>query len=379
MSVVVGAAGLREFSSVDILFIVNELQCLLGGRVDKAYQPAADELLITLHVTSIGKKILNIFLPGCLFVSELKKDQPETPSGFCMSLRKRLSGTRIRKVCQHASERVVELFFEGKDGFLILIVELFSTGNVILCDSEYRIIRPLRVQRWKDREVRAGAVYKHPSKGFNLFSLSAHEFSAILKGSKRESVVKALAMDLGLGGVYAEEICALSGIDKNKKTLSEKELIHIHSSFALMISKKPSPVVVKANNCIVDVLPFSFASKKNQVPVASMNEVFTSLFFSSVRNDALSKRTSKYDKAIDELVRIIRTQEKAIAGMAVSAEENTAKGELLYSNYTAVEAILRDLKKASKQLSWTEIKCRLKDHRIVRMINEKEGSILLEL
>ena len=50
---------------------------------------------------------------------------------------------------------------------------------------------------------------------YNLFDLKEEDLSLLLKNSKKDSLVTSLATELGLGGLYSEEVCLISNIDKN--------------------------------------------------------------------------------------------------------------------------------------------------------------------
>ena len=52
----------------------------------------------------------------------------------------------------------------------------------------------------------------------------------MLNKTNKESLVKALATDLGLGGKYAEQLCEISGIDKNHLPQDVKNIDKLFSS-----------------------------------------------------------------------------------------------------------------------------------------------------
>ena len=61
------------------------------------------------------------------------------------------------------------------------------------------------------------------------------------------------------------------------------------------------------------------------------------------------------------------------------ADENQRKGELLYENYQVVKDILDELNIAKKKYSWKEIKEKLKGHKLVKQINEKDQEVVIEI
>jgi len=105
---------MKTLSSLDIHFLVNELQFLVGSRIDKLYEKNKEELVINFYVTSKGKNLLKI-VSGKYFYLTKTKEEASEPSGFCMQLRKYLDSSRLRSLKQLESERIIELILERKD------------------------------------------------------------------------------------------------------------------------------------------------------------------------------------------------------------------------------------------------------------------------
>ena len=63
----------------------------------------------------------------------------------------------------------------------------------------------------------------------------------------------------------------------------------------------------------------------------------------------------------------------------ISAEEESKKAELIYNNYQLVNEILSEIKKARDKYSWSEIKEKLKGHKIIKEVDAKEKKIVVEL
>ncbi len=85
----------------------------------------------------------------------------------------------------------------------------------------------------------------------------------------------------------------------------------------------------------------------------------------------------EYKKELDKLNKIINEQKKQIERMQTSIKVNNQRAELLYTNYKLIQDIITELKKAREKDSWQEIKEKLKGHKLIKDINEKEGKIIL--
>ena len=137
------------FDGLLIHHLVDELKTMLvGGRVDKIFQPEKDEL--TLTIRGLHKNItffvsVESSMPY-FTLSESKKENPQSPPMFCMLLRKHLTSGRIHKIEQLGYERVVVLEIESKNDFgepelKKLIIEIMGKhSNIILTKEDYTII-----------------------------------------------------------------------------------------------------------------------------------------------------------------------------------------------------------------------------------------------
>ena len=155
--------------------IVNSLRDkILYGKVDKIYQPEKSELVFQIH-TDNGKVKLYISCdtghPG-LFLTDESFQNPETPSGFCMLLRKHLQGSRIIDVKQVEWERIAEICFETRDelGFNVtrkIIVEIMGKhSNIVFADDDsLRILDSVKRISFdvnRARQILPGLTYEYP-------------------------------------------------------------------------------------------------------------------------------------------------------------------------------------------------------------------------
>ena len=78
----------QELSSLDMKYIVKELQLLVGSRVDKIHQINKKKFIFKFYVTNQGKKVLKIIFPGLFHLTEGGISPPGKPMGYCTFLRK---------------------------------------------------------------------------------------------------------------------------------------------------------------------------------------------------------------------------------------------------------------------------------------------------
>ena len=106
-----------ELSSLDLKYIVKELQILVGSRVDKIHQINKRKFFFRFYVTNQGKKVLKIIFPGLFYLTEGGINPPSKPMGYCAFLRKYLDNSRVREIKQKGYERIIEIVFEKKEKY----------------------------------------------------------------------------------------------------------------------------------------------------------------------------------------------------------------------------------------------------------------------
>ncbi len=365
-----------QLTSLEIHYLVKELEELIEGKIDKIYQPSKEEILLQFHLPNKGRKILKIPVGKVPYLTEEKEEQQEPPS-FCMQMRKHIGNARLRKIEQKESERIIEFEFEKKEGIKKLYVELFSKGNVILTDDKNIIIMALQRQEFRDRSVKPKEEYKYPRKELNFFELKEDDLFTLIRNSKKDSIVTCLAVDLGLGGTYAEEACLISGISKYNmpEEFGEAEAKSLLDAIVSLTKQELDPQIVKDGQKVVDIVPFRmkvYETLENQ-PSSSFNEALNKHL-----NQGSKEAKSPYERQIQKIKDIIERQRTHIKGMEESEENQRKLAEIIYENYGTINEVITEVNKASKKYSWEEIKEKLTGHKIVKEIDAKEKKVVLE-
>ncbi len=365
-----------QISSVDLHYLVEEMQSLVGGRIDKIYHPKKEEVLFQFYVSSKGKFLLRIISGKIMFLSVHKGSYAE-PSGFCMFLRKYLGSSRIRSISQAGSERVVVLGFDGKDSKHRLYIELFGQGNIVLTDEKDIIINALQQKKWADREVRKGVEYSYPKREHDFFTISKADFFSVLRSN--EELVLLLAKEIGLGGKYAEEVCLLAGVEKSKKKLTDDEKLAVFNALRKILKKPIKAQIVFRDKKIKEIYPFvlSELDGAQTKDYESFNAAYD--FYYKEEFAAKDEFVSKHQKMIDKTAAIVAAQQKQIEKLEKKAADNNQKGELLYEHYSLIVNILGELNRARETLSFDEIKKKLRGHKTIKEVDGKNKKIVVDL
>jgi predicted ribosome quality control (RQC) complex YloA/Tae2 family protein len=325
-------------TSFDIAALAHELQGLVGKRLNKVYQcKGAFSLKFSSHT-------LNILLPGLAFLSsELKYSTPE-PSSFTMSLRKHISNARLVKLDQLGPDRILSLELERGERFS-LVVELFSKGNLLLLDSAGKILTLYSTQEWRSRKLKRGLAYSPPppNKGYDL---PLAELEQALTASKQDSLVKALAVEFGLGGLYSEEVCSLAGLDKNTPP-ANAPANPLNEGLKKLQAFPLSPRLYYADK------PLAITCIELSTLQGCKQEGFSTLSAAIEHYAGLGAPPSE-PPAIRRQKAIIAEQEGTINRLSALIEESTKKGEAVYENYGAVSSLLEGFSSIAAKEGWEQ-------------------------
>jgi len=163
------------FDGIIVAATANELSHLLiGGKIEKIYQPEIDELIFHIHSKSTQYKLYASASGAHARFHLLSKtpDNPATPFAFCMLMRKHLVGGRIIEITQVDSERILEINIAtiNELGFSVnktLIFEVMGKhSNIILVDANSRkiidSIKRISFDESRVRQILPGREFTYP-------------------------------------------------------------------------------------------------------------------------------------------------------------------------------------------------------------------------
>lgn len=367
----------KNISSVELVAIMNELKFLTNAKVSQIYQPDPHELILQLHVPRRGKQLLRIF-PGMFLNLTNKKESTLRPSGLSQQLRKYLNNSFLREIYQKDSERIVVLTFEKayfEDDVKTLkkyhlIIELFSKGNLVLTDQDWKIITSTMAQVWESRTVKVREKYEFPPSNFNWKEASMKKIVDIIKDSDKRNIATCLATEISLGGVFAEEICRLAGVDPKVviNELAKKDL----DSIAREIKNLVKSLEKSKGYFYEDQLsPIKLKDQKEVKFLETFNESLDTL-------NPLGK-VSPYRKKIEHIKKIIKEQEQAALDLENGIELNTKKGELVYEKYAQLQKLLDIVGEIKKTKSWVDIGKELRKSKKIKQVDLKKKRVVVDL
>jgi len=373
---------MKTMSNVDVFAVTHELNILLkGAKVDKAYQPLKDTIVLRLHVKDKGRVDLLIQAGVRVHITSYPLENPKIPPSFPMLLRKHLKGGTIEEVKQHDFDRIIKLKVK-KDVRYTLLIELFGKGNIILLDEDDKIILPLRREVWSERKILPGETYRYPpGQAINPIEVDIEHLTRIIKESDAD-IVRCLALN-GLGGLYAEEVLLRAGINKSAPTdkLSNKDIEKIYA--AIKETFKPLKKLEFTPNIIPekDVTPLKLKIYKNGdlKYYDTYNEAADEFFAGKIREKIKKEKEETWGDKIGKYEKRLKIQKETLKNYKRKAKESSIKGDLIYSHYKLIENLLKTISKARKEHPYHEMLKRLKkgkkkgipEARLIESLNKK--------
>ncbi len=303
-------------SNLEIQQIVKELKALEGARFQRM-QKTAKGYRLKLH----GAEVM-LAPPDAVYITKYQaKGETDGLSAF---VKKRLSGSRLESVEQYGMDRVVTMAFDN--GWSV-VVELFSTGNLIVVDDEGLTRSALRYQRWSDREIKPKRAYKYPgSRGLDPIDMDANAFSKVFDRDAIRSMVRGVKMS----GKYLERACLDAKVAKEKEP-SPQDIKKLFKAIKAILARQAEP-------CL-EGEPALFPLAGGGEAKASLSEAVDEYY---AVPEPERKQESKYGHRLGE-------QEKAIGRLEDDAAKYQEAGDWLQSKAPQVEVLLQKVKELRKK------------------------------
>lgn len=362
------------FDGIVVKNVVNELSELLqGGRIEKIFQPEADEIVLNIRAKGRNHKLVmsaSASFPR-IHITEAAKDNPASPPVFCMLLRKHLSGGRIVDIGFHDYERIVTIQVEsmnelGDLSIKKLIIEIMGKhSNIILVNNEDKIIDSIKhidSEVSSVREVMPARPYLLPpaqdkmSPGKLNMDFLVHQ-SIENPSDPGINLEKYLLNNIkGFSPLLCREVCYRSGLDNKlpvsnlSKDGAEQLKKALEEITGKIIDNKFTPCIIygdEAGSSPVDFHCLEIHQYENVRYLPSISRVLD--MFYSLKNKAerlKQKKSGLYkvlNNSIDRCSKKLAIQQEKLREVA-DREKLKLYGELITSN---IYCIPRDSKSVS--------------------------------
>lgn len=352
------------FDGITVSAIKAEIEDkILGGRIDKVYQPEKDEIILGIRSMGQAYKLLltsNASNPKFHF-TQTNPSNPMTPPLFCMVMRKHLQSGKIIKIEQPDFDRILNIYVEslnelGDYSVKKLVLEIMGRhSNIILTDENNTIldcIKHIGHDTSSVREVLPGREYTlPPSQGkINTLELDDNNFKEVLENNPSFEIQSVIYKNYtGISPIAASEICYRANVNGSTpvEALTDIQKEVIFNEFAKLVEN------IKANR----FYPESITNEKGKTidfsPIemtqfngleikkyTSISELIESFYANRDFAYRIGQKTQDLRKLITQNIeRCIRKKDIQMQTLRSikNRDELRLKGELLTANIYSIK------------------------------------------
>ena len=233
------------------------------------------------------------------------------------------------------------------DNRIVLIVEFFGEGNLLLCNYNKKILALLHSIDVKHRQLRVGVDYNPPpGDSIDVINFRKDEFKKILNSST--TIGKTIGRGLGLPKKYVEEIIRLSSIDRQKPSnqLSDDEIESlcdiINTTISNVIEGNHDPTIINDGE-ISEVFPIRFSDDNTKAKkVSSFNDGLDVIFSEQILQKGKSLYSDTAEKKIKELENTLDEQKKAISIVLEKSKQIANIANLFFTMQSEGKSDIKD-------------------------------------
>jgi len=324
------------FDGIALNCIVQELQSLVGGKVDSVFQPTDNNCLIGIYKNK--HYALNIDTSANnyrLNLTTTSKPNPMIAPNFCMVLRKNLMNYRIKRIYQVGLERICYIEFEGLNTLDDTVVKTLSIelmgrySNVVLLNKEYKIIDALKRYSSIDstRHILPNQYYSLPENQ-KLDFLKIDKATFIAESKKADENIISDAVPKTFNGISKQFINYAITKLKITNTLSDSNLDELHNYISNILSGSFSFIQLEKGYTV----SISNESKKTDFDFnIELDDFYNSKIVSEEFNNFKNALLNVINGTLDKFSRKLKNINDKIASCN-DMEKYRIYGEILKSN-----------------------------------------------
>lgn len=186
------------FDGIVTRAMVRELnQEILGGRITKIYQHERDSIVLQIFISGKKKRLFCSASGNAsrVYITDETFENPDSPSPFCMLMRKYFSGGIITEIRQEGAERIITICVSTYDemNFEVqrkIIVEIMGKhSNIILVNGDGKIldsVKRVSISTSRVRQILPGMQYTLPPSQNKIpfYDVNLRDFESIDKTQK---------------------------------------------------------------------------------------------------------------------------------------------------------------------------------------------------
>lgn len=356
------------FDGITLRAVKNDLEKYIGSRISKINQPNPTDLVITINNLKQRKLLISVNSnnPRLSLVFD-SPDNPDTPTNFCMLLRKHLQGAYIEDIKQYGLDRILEISTRSLDEMgdvctKKLIIEIMGKySNIILInqDGEKVIdaIKRVSYDMSRVRQIFPGTKYVQIlDDKENILGDEIKLPSDFIDKEKASNLYKVFYTNYtGFSPLIGKEIIYRAGLDTDIKQnlISDEEIKKIDKIFIELIeviksnSFKPCLIQSLEENKIIRFYPLTISHLGNRYQKSlDISEAIENYYKTKVNNSQVYSLAQDLEKFV--LSKIKKDENKLLS--ILDEYEESKNRDIFLRNADLISSNFYRIKKGDKKI-----------------------------
>lgn len=330
------------FDGIMVKKIVDELQSIIGYKIDKIYEPDKNTIILGLYGNFTNISLLSNISSNNyrIHITDNMLKNPSIAPNFCMLLRKHILGYKIKNIYSKNLERIVFLELENDENpnnifNKKLIIELMGKhSNIILVDSNGIIIDSIRhtyIEKNAQRDIYPTARYFEPKMNkINLNEINNfEEFYTKLNLKEEDNYIEKIAQTYN--GVSVSNLSNYVSQSSQSSYTSNKLLVHNLYNILLDIFNNNGFIINETSSS----KDYYLCKNDNLNDVFSLNKSLDQYYFQKENNELFRNYRNTL---LNIILSTLKKYEKRLENIDIKIDEckNMEKyklyGELITAN-----------------------------------------------
>jgi len=324
-----------KYTNLDIFAETKNLQKYMDYRLVNIYELSSK--IFILKLTNKVEKVFIKLISGFRFhtIDDKPINCKQIPNTFIQKIRKHMNNKRMISITQYGMDRIVDFQFGENEYAYHIILEIYSTGNIILTDHEYKILSLQRRYMNEDIDISVGEIYLRETFE-KLHFLNEDKVNTWINSENKNDLLHEDSPFKQLGPTFLKTYINSEKINVNKIISDYKNLNSIiEKGYQIKESYTPLKPLPEQEN----VKEFNTFDEMVRQFYRNVDDVFAKKT-AKVQKES-NKKGNKYDRAKNELTKRTKTLEKKL-------NRNEETGQWIYMNADGISFILDKIRDMDK-------------------------------
>ena len=305
-----------KFTNFDVMAEVKNLEKYIDYRLINVYELNLKQFILKL--TNKKEKVFIKLVSGFRFhtIDDKPDECKQMPNTFTQKMRKHMNNKRLTGITQLGLDRIVDFKFGEREFAYHIILEIYSTGNVILTDNDYKILSLQRKYVNNEINISVGEVY----------DISYYNQIQFLDKEKVEEWLKTGSMDL------MEKQSPFSQLGKqflsNYRYEDWKMIIEDYKNLDLR------------SGYLTNQTYSPFPNNDDKTKTYENFDEMVCEFYKTEQNNSKKNEKKNGKNKINKYERAKKEFEKRVQNMDKKMNKNEVKANWLYENATTLDFII---------------------------------------